>query len=104
MLDLKPEYLTLVKSILATHAPHQTALAYGSRVKGLAHSGSDLDLVVIDPLTPETPQKNLMVLRNAFKNSELPIFVEVQDWALLPATFRDEIQKKNVTLQVFTKI
>ncbi len=45
MLDLKPRHLTMVQKILQEHVPGMTVWAYGSRVKGQSHEGSDLDLL-----------------------------------------------------------
>lgn len=49
MLDLESRYVLIVKKILSEHVPGKIVWAYGSRTKGCAHAGSDLDLVVIDP-------------------------------------------------------
>jgi predicted nucleotidyltransferase len=38
----------MVQQILATLLPEAEIIAYGSRVTGTAHEGSDLDLVVGD--------------------------------------------------------
>ena len=45
-LDMKPEDLLLIQSILKQWAPHCDVWAYGSRVSGHCHESSDLDLVV----------------------------------------------------------
>lgn len=65
--------------------------AYGSRVSGSAHSGSDLDLVVrTTDLTP-MPLDSLVDLIDKIKNSNIPILVELRDWARLPETFHANI-------------
>lgn len=68
--------------------------AYGSRVDGSAHSGSDLDLVVrtVD-LTP-MPIDLLVDLIDRIKNSNIPILVELRDWARLPETFQTNIAEQ----------
>jgi len=94
MLDLNPRYLALVRKILAEHVPDKTVWVFGSRIKGTAHAGSDLDLLVFD-VTPE----KLSALRAAFSESSLPILVDTIDWLSIPETFRDEIKKRHEVLQ-----
>ncbi len=72
--------------------------AYGSRVSGGAHEGSDLDLVLRNPEKLDAPHKNLHRLRDALTESDLPILVEVLDWAQLPEPFRREIERRHVVL------
>jgi predicted nucleotidyltransferase len=98
MLDLEPRYVAIVKKILAAHIPAKVVWVYGSRVKGTAHAGSDLDLVVIDSdanLSPEI----LSALRAAFSESDLPISVDILNWTNIPDVFKDEIEKMHEILQ-----
>jgi len=91
MLNLDPKYLSLVRKILADHVPNKTVWAYGSRVKGTAHAGSDLDLVVVETkedLLPET----LSSLQAAFSESDLPITVDILNWSDIPDAFKEEIK------------
>ncbi len=73
----------MLKAVLAAHAPDAEVWAYGSRVSGGAHEGSDLDLVVRNP---EVWRRRLRIctLRDALTESDVPILVEVLDWARLP--------------------
>jgi predicted nucleotidyltransferase len=97
-LELRPEYQEIVQRLLASHVPDSEVWAYGSRVTGHAHDGSDLDLVVRDPVEPARSQKNLATLRAAFSESDLPIRVDVFDWSRLPEDFRREIEKAHVVV------
>ena len=67
-------------------------------VNGSAHEGSDLDLVLrshtLEPLGPEYSD-----LVAALEESNIPILVQVHDWARLPKSFRREIQRAYVVLQ-----
>lgn len=99
MLDLRPEWLEIMRLLLALHVPDAEVLAFGSRVQGTAHQGSDLDLVVRNPSEMEKPQTNLSSLQQAFSDSKLPILVDVLDWATLPENFRNEILRGG-TVQV----
>lgn len=98
MLDLNPDYLAIVRKILAEHVPDKTVWVYGSRVKGTAHAGSDLDLVVLDGKEKVTPEK-LSALRAAFSESSSPILVDVMDWSSIPEAFKSEIEKRHEVLQ-----
>jgi predicted nucleotidyltransferase len=99
ILDLPARYLDEVRTLLRRHVPGHEVWAYGSRVKGDAHPASDLDLVVRDPLDPHRPCPALPALRRALRDSDLPISVDVQDWALLPEAFRQEIERAYVVIQ-----
>ena len=46
MIDLQPDHLALIQTILAQHVPQAEVRAFGSRVTGAARNYSDLDLVV----------------------------------------------------------
>jgi predicted nucleotidyltransferase len=83
---------------VTAHAPEAEIWAYGSRVGGPAHEGSDLDLVVRNLERLDEPQMNLHRLRDGLTESELPFLVEVLDWARLPEAFRREIERQHVVL------
>ncbi len=89
----------MVKRLLQEHVPHAEVWAYGSRVTGGAHAASDLDLVLRNPqhLGDETPA--LRDLRQALVESNLPLRVDVMDWARIPEGFRREIDGRHVVVQ-----
>jgi len=93
MLDLRPEWLEVVRQLLAAHLPDAEVWAYGSRVQGTAHEGSDLDLVVRNPNDLSKPQPDLSPLKEALRESRLPILVDILDWALIPESFQNEIMR-----------
>ncbi len=98
MLDLNPKYAAIVQQILAKHIPNQTVWIYGSRIKGTAHEGSDLDLVIMpSPHTPSTEQ--LSALKAAFSESNLPILVDIINWESIPTHFKSEIEKMHIVFQ-----
>lgn len=88
-----------LRAILKRHVPAAEVWAYGSRVTGTGHAGSDLDLVVRNPQNPARYTPELMALKSALRESNLPILVDVQDWALLPASFRREIERAFVRIR-----
>ena len=91
MLDLRPAWLETVRRLLALHLPDAEVWAYGSRVNGTAHEGSDLDLVARNPVDLNLRQSSLSDLREAFSESDLPILVDILDWALIPESFHQEV-------------
>lgn len=99
-LDLKPAHLRLLLDILGRPAPECEVWAYGSRVNGDGHEGSDLDLVVRNPAGLDQPQNQLWALRDALSESNLPMLVDVLDWARLPEDFRREIERQHINLTV----
>jgi predicted nucleotidyltransferase len=97
-LDLQPRHLEMLLEVLRQHVPDAEIWAYGSRVKHTGHETSDLDLVIRNPAQLDVPLKNLHLLRDALSESNLPIFVEVLDWARIPEGFRREIQLQPVVI------
>jgi uncharacterized protein len=93
MLDLRPEWLDMLRDLIAAHLPGVEVLAYGSRVQGTAHDGSDLDLVLRNPDGTALPSMTLEDFREALSESDLPILVDVLDWARIPESFRKEIER-----------
>ena len=57
--------------------------AYGSRVDGSAHDGSDLDVVIRTHNGEKVPIHLFLELKDAIKQSNIPIVVDVFDWARL---------------------
>lgn len=99
MLALKAEELAEIIKVLNAHVPDMNVWAFGSRVNGTAHEGSDLDLVIINPVNPELPQTNLAELSGAFSDSNIPISIDVLDWALIPESFKEEIKKQYLVVR-----
>ena len=92
MLDLNPRYLAMLHELMARCLPPAVAVwAYGSRVNGNAHDGSDLDPVLRTPDLAALPTRVLGRFRDALTDSNLPIFVDAHDWATLPASFHPRI-------------
>ncbi|MCC7431834.1 nucleotidyltransferase domain-containing protein, partial [bacterium] len=68
--------------------------AYGSRVNGLAHSGSDLDLVIRGKDLEKLPLNTYLDLCEKVRESQIPILVELRDWATLPESFHKNILER----------
>lgn len=98
-LDLAPAYAEIVRGLLAAHMPDAEVWAYGSRVNGAGHDGSDLDLVLRLPADVRVERSRLGQLKDALEESNLPILVDLLDWAQLPEAFRREIERAHVIVQ-----
>lgn len=101
MIDLDPRYLEELQMILQRHAPDASVWAFGSRVGATSESitagpGSDLDLVLRFPGQVGT---TLGRLREALRESNIPIFVDVLDWERIPQRFREEIRHNYEIIQ-----
>lgn len=98
-LRLDSQHLAQLRELLARHAPDAEAWAYGSRVSGGAHEGSDLDIVLRNPGNLKSEQPDWMDLKEALQQSALPILVDVHDWAHLPESFHHNIEREYVVIQ-----
>ena len=97
-LDLPRRYRELLEALLREHVPDADVWAYGSRVNGRSHDGSDLDLVLRSP-TLEPLGYEYVELAEALEQSNIPILVQVHDWARLPESFHREIERAYVVIQ-----
>lgn len=99
-LKLSAKHLAELKKILEAYVPDEEVWAYGSRVNGAAHEMSDLDLVVRHPEDLNKSQISKIIdLKEALSNSNLPLIIDVHDWARLPESFHDNIKKNYFVLK-----
>lgn len=96
--NLPKQYLEQVMALLRAHAPQAEVWAYGSRVSG-GHAASDLDLVLRNPANHDAETLGLFDLKEAFIESDLPIRVDIMDWARIPESFHREIERAHVVIQ-----
>ncbi len=97
-LHLQPQHRAVLEALVREHLPEVEVWAYGSRVHGRSHDGSDLDLVLRGPGLREIPAGNVADFEEAVRESSLPFLVEARDWARLPARFHREIERDHVVL------
>lgn len=97
-LHLRPQYRAEIERLLRKHLPGVEAWAYGSRVTGLSHDGSDLDMVLRTSDLQAIPVDRLDAFLQALRESPIPILVEARDWARLPEKFHDEVRRSHVVL------
>jgi predicted nucleotidyltransferase len=93
---IQDRHLHELRRLIAAHLPEEEVWAYGSRVTGRAHDTSDLDLVVRHPADLKTRQSPaLWRLKEAISESNLPLLIELFDWAGLPPAFWDNITEQH---------
>lgn len=92
-LFIKPEYLTELQEIFKTCCPQSTVLAYGSRIRNEAHSGSDLDLAIKNLMGTD-----ILTLREEISDSDIPFLVDIFEFEKLPLSFQEEISRNNVLI------
>ncbi len=97
-LHLQPKHREVLEALLREHLPDVEVWAYGSRVSGKSHDGSDLDLVLRGPGLKEIPVGQLGDLEEAVRESTVPFLVEARDWARLPERFHGEIERNHAVL------
>lgn len=96
-IDIAPRDWVDVVRILHEQVPHLEVWAFGSRVKRNAKPYSDLDLALITQQPLSLAQ--LADIIDAFAASDLPIRVDVLDWASTSEAFRRHIEQDKVVVQ-----
>ena len=97
-LHLSPKHRRVLEALLREHLPDVEVWAYGSRVNGRSHDGSDLDLVLRGPGLKEIAARQLADFEDAVRESTIPFLVEARDWARLPERFHREIEQNYVAV------
>ncbi len=95
-LFIKPKYLKMLTDIFESYCPNAEIWAYGSRIKGEAHDGSDLDLVVKSFNSDDT---YLFELKELINDSNVPFIVDIHEFDQLPQLFQEEIKKDYIILR-----
>ena len=88
--------LEILKNILKDFCPDSEVLAYGSRINGKAHDGSDLDLTIKN--FPK--DKYLFELKEIFSNSNISFLIDINLYEDLPISFQQEIDKNNIKIYI----
>ena len=94
-LFIKEKYLKELRSVFENYCPKAEIWAYGSRVEGDAHSGSDLDLAV---KTFGENTKDIIKLRKFLNESNIPFLIDIFEFNKLPESFQKEIERKHVII------
>jgi len=89
-LFIEERHKKLLLDIFKALAPETTIWAYGSRVNGTAHEGSDLDLVIVND---NDGNFDYTKLKEAINESNVPFLVDLLQLSKLPESFQDEIKQ-----------
>ncbi|MDB2414238.1 nucleotidyltransferase domain-containing protein [Rickettsiales bacterium] len=88
----------IIKNILISNIPEYEVRAFGSRVHGNnIKPFSDVDLAIVT----ETPldDSKYITLKQDFENSNLPVKVDIVDWAIIDEDFRKVISENFEIIQ-----
>ena len=97
-LHLSSRHREEIEALLHKHLPGVEVWAYGSRVNGRSHDGSDLDLVLRSPQLTEIDASRLAEITEVLREATVPFLIEARDWARLPKSFHREIEREHVVL------
>ena len=97
-LHLSARHRATLEALLQEHLPDAEVWAYGSRVNGESHDGSDLDLVLRGPGLAKIDAMRYADFLEAVGESTIPFLVEAHDWARLPEAFHRGIGRDYVVL------
>ena len=97
-IEIAPRDWADVLRILREQLPGVEVWAFGSRARHTAKPYSDLDLALMtrQPLALE----QLASITDAFETSDLPIRVDLVDWASTSEAFRRIIERDRVVVQM----
>ena len=92
-MNIQDKYLSILSQIFRQVCPKVTVLAYGSRVTGDSHQGSDLDLAIKNVTISE-----IATLKDAIYQSNIPFLVDIHQYESLPDRFKTKIDKECVVI------
>lgn len=73
-------------------------IAYGSRIRGDCHDASDLDIIIKSKSGKPLPKEDFRLIAKNFQESNIPIMIDLRDWALVPEYFHKYINEQNELL------
>jgi predicted nucleotidyltransferase len=87
--------LAELTEIFRRFCPKSLVWAFGSRVDGSAHCGSDLDLAIVDYGQED---RDYIELQQALKDSNIPFLIDIFELEKLPESFQQEIRDSHRVL------
>lgn len=99
-LHLPDRYLQILLSLLHQHVPRADVWVYGSRITNDYYDASDLDLVIRNKEDLSQASDGIFDLQEALIECNIPIQVQVVDWARIPKSFHAEIEAAYVVLAI----
>jgi len=98
MIDVSPNHLDIVLTILAKYVPECEVRVYGSRHTGTAKRYSDLDIALVGH--EKLDWRVMAAIKEVFQESELPFRVDILDWYNTSAEFRKVIEESGYKVMV----
>ncbi len=92
---IEQKYWYQLQTIFKNYCPNAEIWAYGSRINGNAHSGSDLDLIVKNFGDHKC---NITELKKIIANSNIPFLIDICEFNSLPEYFKQEIINNYVVI------
>ena len=92
MIEIRERDLLTVKRILKEYVQGCEVRVFGSRITERTKKYSDLDLVVVG--REKLTSKTMVLLKEAFEESDLSFRVEVLDWGKVSESFKKVIEAK----------
>ncbi len=92
---IEKRHLKLLHEIFQELCPNAVIWAYGSRINGRAHVGSDLDLAIIKFGENAC---TFSELREALTESNIPFLVDLFELKKLPKSFQSQIEQNYVVI------
>ena len=98
-LDIRPDHLEIVKSILREHLSLEVQVwIFGSRADWLTKDSSDLDIALEGKR--ELSQELLGILKSSFEDSALPFSVDIVDLNRVGEPFRRVVESQRIPLPI----
>lgn len=94
-LFIRPQDLALLQALLQQYLPDCEVWAYGSRVNGGYHEGSDLDLAVHNVQDFSA----YLDCIEAYRESRIPFLIDWHCFEKLPLSFQENIRKGYIVIQ-----
>lgn len=98
-LHLRQQDQQALCDLISQYVPDVSVWVYGSRINGRSHDGSDLDVVLRSGDLSVIDFERMQALRDAICESNIPILIDIRDWAVLPESFHQEILKAYIELE-----
>lgn len=92
MINLEPDELQRLKTILQKYIPDYTVYLFGSRVTPNIKPYSDIDLAIMSQIS--IPSMTMALLKNELAESDLPYKVDLVDWASTDESFKAIIMQQ----------
>ena len=93
--QINPNYKKEVIHAVEYHLPDAKIILFGSRARGTAKNGSDID-IALDNNGHEIQPRELVRMRATFENLTIPLMVDVVDLNAIDPAFKKLILKEGI--------